>query len=182
MAQRTSGISSWDRGASCPIKRRSRSNCLKLHDLGDKFYLFFLRARTKPEIRKINLCLPKAWNYAFKNLIKRRVYRSRAEAIRKMLYPALLRELKRFNSEIKIEHIIEHKNVIKKPIVPKRFTVLRNFNVSVPKRNLGYRKPKRKKEKKPSVPRRRALERSGINQRKRKAKKNEEVCYSKVYS
>jgi hypothetical protein len=104
------------------------------------------------------------WNNAFKNLVKRGIYRSRSHAIRSMLYPALLRELKRFNSEIKIEPIIEHKKVIKKPSLPKRFSVLRNFTVSTPKRrameqhgtvhrNLGYKKPKRKKEKKPSVPR-----------------------------
>jgi hypothetical protein len=85
-----------------------------------------------------------------------------------MLYPALLRELKRFNSEIKIEPIIEREKVIKKPSLPKRFS---GSEAQAIPRNLGYRKPKRKKEKKPSVPRRRALEHSGINQRKRKAKK-----------
>jgi Arc/MetJ-type ribon-helix-helix transcriptional regulator len=108
------------------------------------------------------------WDMAFKNLVKRGVYRSRAQAIRKMLYPALLRELKRlrFNPEIKIEPIIERKKVIKKPSLSKRFS---GSEAQAIPRNLGYRKPKRKKEKKPSVPRRRALKRSGINQRKRKA-------------
>ena len=108
----------------------------------------------RPEFRTINVCMIKTWDRAFKNLVKRGEYRSRAQAIREMLYPALSRECKFFGIDMELEPIIEHKKLIKEPSLPKRFTVLRNFTVSTPQRDLGYRKPKRKKEKKPSVPRR----------------------------
>jgi Arc/MetJ-type ribon-helix-helix transcriptional regulator len=102
--------------------------------------------------------MPQLWVKAIKNLIKRGRYKSKCQAIRIMMYPVLVKELERLDPEVKIEPFIEKKKVIKKLLNP-----------ALP-RNLGYREPRRKKEWKVSVPRR-AMERSGINQRKRKAKK-----------
>jgi hypothetical protein len=137
--------------------------------------------------------MPKLWINALDNYAKNNGFKNRAVAIRSLFYPAFLEELKLLNPNVNIEPIVERKKIIKKPSVPKNgllhkagnvnrhktFSSFSNFIIErkdtrqthekyiepEPVRDLGYRKPRRKKEWKVSVPRR-AMERSSIIHRR----------------
>jgi hypothetical protein len=74
--------------------------------------------------------MPKPWIIALNNYAKHNGFENRAEAIRGILYPAFVRELKCLDTGITIESIVEHKKIIKKPSVSKSGRLLSTGNVN----------------------------------------------------
>lgn len=107
--------------------------------------------------------MPPSWIDAINSLKKLEGYRTSAQLLRTLIYPALIKELNSLGLDIELEKIEEEKDAIVHAKVENHKIVYYKYDKN--SRNLGWKYRKKKKEWKESVPRR-AMERSSLIHRR----------------